>query len=279
MNDFCETVEGPKRVAALQTAKKKRTKSEESTADPVFMFNRFSNLYPELRMDLIDERSKYATVRPIAFTRACILPRVQQTLASSAPESAPLQKLAELFGDLYENGDFDVRSILTMILLNGLDETAAKEKLVPLLSEELQKAYKAAPQAARQEGQARKGQEAAPRRRRGAAEYAGEKVRGRSCGGAARVRGGTAEAPLPETARFESAAWSFFPFGTAGTRRYRRNDGEKRLTERGGVCYDDTTSDGGSFLRPFRGRLKAPQRSQEAPVSRKFFRTTGGAVT
>lgn len=144
VNDFCETVEGPKRVAALQTAKKKRTKSEESTADPVFMFNRFSSLYPELRMDLIDERSKYATVRPIAFTRACILPRVQQTLASSAPESAPLQKLAELFGDLYENGDFDVRSILTMILLNGLDETAAKEKLVPLLSEELQKAYKAA---------------------------------------------------------------------------------------------------------------------------------------
>lgn len=144
VNDFCETVEGPKRVAALQTAKKKRSKSEESTADPVFMFNRFSNLYPELRMDLIDERSKYATVRPIAFTRACILPRVQQTLASSAPESAPLQKLAELFGDLYENGDFDVRSILTMILLNGLDETAAKEKLVPLFSEELQKAYKAA---------------------------------------------------------------------------------------------------------------------------------------
>ena len=28
VNDFCETVEGPKRVAALQTAKKKRTKSE-----------------------------------------------------------------------------------------------------------------------------------------------------------------------------------------------------------------------------------------------------------
>lgn len=143
INDFCETVEGPKRVAALQTAKKKRSKNEENNADPVFMFNRFANIYPELRMDLIDERSTYATVRPIAFTRAHILPRVQGTLSSSAPESQPVQRLAELCNDLYENGDFDVRAILTMVLLNGLDETAVKEKLVPHFSDDMQKGYKA----------------------------------------------------------------------------------------------------------------------------------------
>ena len=140
-NDFIETVEGPKRVAALQTAKKKRSKGDENNADPVFMFNRFSGIFSDLRGDLIEERSKYGTVRPIAFMRGAIVPRVQKALAAPGND-AQLQKLAELCGDLYENGDFDVRSILTIVLLNSLDEAAVKEKLVPLFSEDLQKAYK-----------------------------------------------------------------------------------------------------------------------------------------
>ena len=141
VNDFIETVEGPKRVAAVQTANKKRAKGDENNADPVFMFNRFSGVFSDLRGDLIEERSKYGTVRPIAFMRGSIVPRVQKTLAAPANE-AQLQKLAELCSDLYENGDFDVRSILTMVLLNSLDEAAVREKLVPLFSEDLQKAYK-----------------------------------------------------------------------------------------------------------------------------------------
>ncbi len=142
VNDFLETVEGPKRVAALQAAKKKRSKTEESSADPVFMFNRFANLFPELREDLLEERAKYATVRPILFTRASILPRVSALLTRKGNDGQ-VQKLAELCNDLYENGDFDVRSILTMIILNGLDEAAVKERLVPHFSEDMAKGYKA----------------------------------------------------------------------------------------------------------------------------------------
>ena len=77
VNDFCDTVEGPKRVAALQTAKKKRQKGEESTQDPTFMFNRFAGIYPEIRADLVDERSTYGTSRknlPAPFTAAANFP-------------------------------------------------------------------------------------------------------------------------------------------------------------------------------------------------------------
>ena len=143
VNDFCDTVEGPKRVAALQTAKKKRQKGEESTQDPTFMFNRFAGIYPEIRADLVDERSTYGTARPIAFTRAHILPRVSKTLADERAESPALQKIAQLLSDLYENGDFDVRAIVTMVLLNSLDEAVVKEKMEPMFSQDLKKGYKA----------------------------------------------------------------------------------------------------------------------------------------
>ena len=124
VNDFCDTVEGPK-----------RQKGEESTQDPTFMFNRFAGIYPEIRADLVDERSTYGTARPIAFTRAHILPRVRETLAGERAESPALQKIAQLLSDLYENGDFDVR--------NSLDEAVVKEKMEPMFSQDLKKGYKA----------------------------------------------------------------------------------------------------------------------------------------
>ena len=44
---------------------------------------------------------------------------------------------------LYENGDMDVRSIITMVILNGLNPQMVQEKLVPLFTEDMQKGYKA----------------------------------------------------------------------------------------------------------------------------------------
>ena len=49
-------------------------------------------------------------------------------------------KLANMISTQYSNGDMDTRSIITIVILNSIDEKYA-EKFRALLSEELQKAW------------------------------------------------------------------------------------------------------------------------------------------
>ena len=140
-NDFAETIRGPKRVEALQAAKKSRKKTEESNADPAFFMNRLAHLFPTLREDMIQERSLYGVIRPIAFIETYALPQIKTFLQSG--DTAAQQKFTQLLNDLYENGDMDVRSIITMVLLNQLDEAVVSEKLAPCFSEDMQKGYRA----------------------------------------------------------------------------------------------------------------------------------------
>ena len=139
--DFANTIQGPKRVAALQTAKKRRRKDEENNPDPVFFFNRLVNLEPSLKGKMLEERVKYGDIRNVAFAREEVVPVVQGLLASGTPEQ--VEKLAGIFNELYENGDMDVRSILTIILLNSLEPAAVQEKLAPHFTEDMAKGYKA----------------------------------------------------------------------------------------------------------------------------------------
>ncbi len=140
-NDFAETIQGPKRVEALQMAKRRHKKEQESAQDPLFFMNRLSNILPSLKEDMIEERSRYGTLRPIAFLETYAMPKIAQLLSSG--DGAAVQKLAELMNELYENGDMDVRSIITMVVLNGLEPDTVNEKLVPFFTEDMQKGYKA----------------------------------------------------------------------------------------------------------------------------------------
>lgn len=141
MNDFVETMTGPKQKAAVAT-RKKRKKDDESNADPLFFFNRFVGVFPELRDELAAEKSAYGTVRAVTFARERLLPKLDGLLSSPA-EKDRAEKCAELLNDLYVAGDLDVRSIITIVLLNGLGG-ASVSAVRPLLSEELAKSFKAA---------------------------------------------------------------------------------------------------------------------------------------
>ncbi len=140
-NDFVETIEGPRRVAAVQTAKRRR-KSDESNADPLFFYNRLVGVFPELREELVEERSWYGEVRGVTFAREHVLPRMESLVSSARPEQ--IKKLCDILGDMYVAGDMDVRSIITIVLLNGIrDEAAVEQKMVPQFRKELQEAYQA----------------------------------------------------------------------------------------------------------------------------------------
>lgn len=140
-NDFAETIQGPSRVEALQMAKKRRSKEQESAQDPMFFVNRLSGLLPGLKEDMIEERARYGLLRPISFIETYAMPKLEELLQSGS--GASVQKLAELLNDLYENGDMNVRSIITMVVLNGLDGKLVEERLVPSFAEDMLKGYKA----------------------------------------------------------------------------------------------------------------------------------------
>lgn len=134
-NDFLEIVQGPKRVAVVQQ-KKKRGKNDERNIDPLFFINRLANIFPELKEDLKEERITYGQVRYATFLKEKATPKCQE-LALRYKDSELTEKLSTLFSDMYADGDMDLRSLLTISLLNNMSEEGflnIREKL----SDELQ---------------------------------------------------------------------------------------------------------------------------------------------
>ena len=121
LNDFLEVVQGPKRVAVVQ--QKRRGKDGERTVDPLFFVNRLVNIFPELKDELNQEKIVYGQVRYVTFVKAHVAARCQD-LAKKYPDSDPMKKLCSLLDDMYKTGDLDTRSVVTMALLNELDDGA-----------------------------------------------------------------------------------------------------------------------------------------------------------
>lgn len=140
LNDFLDVVRGPKRVAAVQQQKRKRGKDDERNVDPMFFMNRLVNLFPELKNELNEERIVYGQVRYVTFVKEKVSP-VCEALAVKEPDSELCKRLCALLDDMYKNGDLDVRSIVTVSLLNTMSDEAFAS-LQDRLGEELQKDIK-----------------------------------------------------------------------------------------------------------------------------------------
>ena len=120
INDFLDVVRGPKRVAMVQQQRKK-AKNENRNVDPMFFINRLVHLFPDLKEPLNQEKITYGQVRYITFIKGNVLPLADDML-QKYPDSEPAGKLCALLVDMYENGDLDLRSIITYVFLNGLSK-------------------------------------------------------------------------------------------------------------------------------------------------------------
>lgn len=140
LNDFLEVVRGPKRVAVVQQKKKRTNKDDEREVDCLFFFNRLVGPFPDIKYALNDEKIMYGQVRSVTFTKQQVIPKVEQ-LMSFYPDSDPAKRLVELLDDMYKNGDLDLRSVVTYVLLNGLSDKAF-EAVQERAGVDLQKAMK-----------------------------------------------------------------------------------------------------------------------------------------
>lgn len=141
-SDFTESVACPKNVPALK-AKKKKKKEDDTNVDPLFFFNRFVAVFPELKDEISAEKEAYGTVRAVTFARTKLLPKINALCANPA-EGERLARCCTLLSDMYVSGDMDVRSVITIVILNGISQDGALEKMKPLFGEELQKGCAAA---------------------------------------------------------------------------------------------------------------------------------------
>lgn len=139
VNDFTEVVAGPKLTAAVQQ-KKKRSKDDERSVNPMFFMNRLVNIIPELKEELNNERIMYGQVRFVTFTKTVVVPECEKLITKSA-QSANAKKLYTLLDDMYKDGDMDLRSLVTVALTNELSDDAFNI-LQENLGEDLKKSTK-----------------------------------------------------------------------------------------------------------------------------------------
>ncbi len=121
-----------------QKQNKKKNQNEESNVTGLFFANRMVNIFPELKEEIRAEKESFSSFRAATFAKNCILPKVNDLLSSAKGGNPEVKKFGKLLSDLYKNAALDVRSIITMGILNNLENP---EPLTPNLSDELQKAW------------------------------------------------------------------------------------------------------------------------------------------
>lgn len=139
-NDFADAVSSPINIKRVKQTKKKKS-SDDGNADPVFLAKRLVKLFPELKEEIKNEEDCYYPFRSVTFTKEFIVPKVNLLLQRGG--KAEITKLMGILSAQYLNGDPDTRAIITIVILNSVDEQY-KDIITPLMSDELLKAYKSA---------------------------------------------------------------------------------------------------------------------------------------
>lgn len=139
--DFIDTMAGKGKSPVKQG--KKKSSSDESNVTGLFFANRMVNIFPELKEEIQAEKECYAEFRSAIFAKEHIAIKVNE-LVRDRKEKARISKFGKLLSDLYQNGNLDARSIITMVILNSIEDEAGVNNLKPNLSDELQKAWEAA---------------------------------------------------------------------------------------------------------------------------------------
>lgn len=139
-SDFIETISVKEKPAHKKSSKSQKNSSDNTNVNDMFFANRMVNFFPELKEKMQIEKDSYETFRTATFTKNEVLPMINDFLKSG--DKSRISKFGKLISDLYKNGDLSVRGMITIIILNNSDDL--QEKLIPYISEELQKAWQSA---------------------------------------------------------------------------------------------------------------------------------------
>ena len=140
-NDFIEGVSGTIAIKRAKQMKQKKKKNDDGNADPNFLAKRFVTYFPELKDEIREEEDCYYPFRGATFAREHLAPKIAAFVQSA--KGRELEKFASVFDTQYANGDADTRAIITVVLLNSLEDSEFT-KLCDVLNEDTQMAALAA---------------------------------------------------------------------------------------------------------------------------------------
>ena len=137
--DFAESiVKSPtKRPKAI----KKKSSNDESNVTGLFFANRMVNIFPEIKKDICTEKECYEEFRAVKFAKEILLPKINNLLGDKNADVSKIKKLAKSLSELYSSGSLDVRSIITIVILNHVENP---ETLKSFISDELKTAWQCA---------------------------------------------------------------------------------------------------------------------------------------
>ena len=131
---------GKEKVAVRQIRKK--LNENENNITELFFANRMATFFPELKELIHQEKEQYEEFRAVTFSKKFILPKVNSYIESEK-NTSKISKFGKTLSELYQNAGLSVKSIITIVILNGISEEN-EIKLKQYLSDELKKAWEAA---------------------------------------------------------------------------------------------------------------------------------------
>ena len=140
-NDFIEGVSGTVAIKRAKQVQKKKKKSDDGSADPKFLAKRFVTYFPELKDEIKNEEDCYYPFRGATFAKEHIAPRVADYIKRA--NNKETEKFANVFNVQYGNGDRDTRAVITIVILNSLEDEEFY-KVSEFFNDDLEKAAKAA---------------------------------------------------------------------------------------------------------------------------------------
>lgn len=138
--DFVELLTGP---SPKKSIKFKNKGEEENTSSPLFFMNRLATLFPNLKELIQFEKKDVESFRYVSFVKTNVVSQVQGLLSTSN-EKSEVKKLGKILSDNYDNGDLDVRGLITIVILNSIEAENQKMLLKKYLSDDLKNAWEAA---------------------------------------------------------------------------------------------------------------------------------------
>lgn len=134
--DFADSIVGKAKTAAIIQTKKKDSSGNNNSG--LFFANRMATFFPELKESIQNEKETYESFREVTFAKNFILPAIKIYIKTETNKSK-LNKLGKTLSELYKTSGLNIRSIITMAILNGLDEE--NSTFSEFLSDELKSAW------------------------------------------------------------------------------------------------------------------------------------------
>lgn len=139
-DDFITSMVGKEKNLVRHT--KKKSDENENNITGLFFANRMATFFPELKDPIREEKEQYEEFRVVKFSREFILPQINEFIKTEK-NTSKINKFGKTLSEIYQNSGLSVKSIITIVILNGLSEEN-ENKLKQYLSDELQKSWEAA---------------------------------------------------------------------------------------------------------------------------------------